>query len=131
MAASINAIYPKKPNIGVAVISAANTNRVVTGITGLTLLFTAGADGSRLDSITMIATGTTTLGALRFWYYIGTGNAALWEEDVVNAVTPAAGTAPFSKDVMPINWNLPAGSFIYVSTNNAEAFSVLARGGDY
>jgi hypothetical protein len=131
MAASINAIYPKKPNVGVAVISAANTNRVVTGITGLTLLFTAGSDGSRLDSITAIATGATTQGALRFWYYIGTGNAVMWEEDLVTAITPGAGVAPFLKELLPVNWGIPAGSFIYVSTNNAEAFSVIARGGDY
>ena len=124
-------IYPLTPNIGVAVIGTANTNRTVSGVTGLTLLFTAGAQGSRVDSITAIATGTTTAGVLRLWYYIGSGNATLWEEDLVAATTPSSTVASFLKEWLPVNWGIPPGSFLYVSTHNSEAFNVVARGGDY
>ena len=131
MTANINAIYPKTPNVGVAVLGTGNTNRTVTGVTGLTLLMTAGANGTRVDSITLAATGTTTAGVIRLWYYTGSGNATLWEEDLVSAITPSASVAVFSKEVLPVNWSLPAGSFLYASTHNSEAFAITARGGDY
>lgn len=131
MTANINALYPLTPNIKVAVIGTGVTTLTVTGVTGLTLLFTAGANGSRLDSITAQATGTTTAGMLRYWYYVGSGNATLWEEDLVSALTPSATVQAFFKETMPTNWVIPNGSSIYVSTHNSEAFAITARGGDF
>jgi hypothetical protein len=131
MPANINAIFPLTPNWGVAAISAANANRVVTGVAGLTLLMTAGANGTRVDSITMIATATTTAGMIRVWKYGGSGNAALVLEQLVAAIVPSATVAAWSAEALPPNWTLAAGESLYVSTNNAEAFNIHARGGDY
>ena len=47
-----------------------------TGTTGLTSLFVAGANGSRVDRIRVKSTGTTTTaGMVRIWIYSGSGNA--------------------------------------------------------
>lgn len=131
MAANINAIYPKTPNWGVAVIGTGLTGRTVVGVAGLTLLMTAGAAGTRLDSITMLATGTTTAGVIRLWEYTGSGNAVLISETLVSAITPSASVAVWSNEQLPPNYTLPAGCFLYASTHNSEAFAVHARGGDY
>lgn len=131
MAANINAIYPKTPNVGVAVIGTGVTGRTVSGVTGLTLLFTGGTNGSRVDSITIAATAATTVGVIRLWYYVGSGNATLWDEELVTAITPSTTVQAYLKELGPMNWNIPTGSFLYVSTHNSEAFNVIARGGDY
>ncbi len=131
MTANVQPIYPLTQNWGVAVIGTGLTGRTVSGVTGLTLLLTAGANGTRVDSLTMVATGTTTAGIIRIWKYTGSGNAVLISETLVLAVVPSASIAVWSSEQIPLNWNLKTGETLYASTHNSEAFAVHARGGDY
>lgn len=131
MAASTNPIFPKTPRTEVANISAALAGRTTTGVTGLTLLASAGADGTRVDSVVVKATATTTAGMVRLWLFKGTGNAQMIDEYPVSAVVPSASVAAFQSEAIYSRLTLPAGSSLYVSTNNAEAFNVVMNGGDF
>jgi hypothetical protein len=126
--------YAATPKVGIGVISTANTARDGTGTIGT--VFTAGASGSRIDAISIKATGTTTAGMIRLFIHDGT-NARLLTEVPVVALTPS-GTVPAWEaqlntnslsQVLPII--LPTGYSLRASTNNAETFNVIAIGGDF
>jgi hypothetical protein len=131
MAASNLPIYPKTPATSHGLISAAVTGRTVTGTTGLTQVIAAGADGTRIDSVNIQATATTSAGMVRLWLYSGSGDAILFDEIPVGAVTPSGTVAAFSFTRYYQTLVLPTGYSIYASTNNAEAFAVRAFGGNY
>jgi len=131
MAANTIPIFPLTPRITATAISTAVTTRTLTGVGSAVLAYTAGSNGTRVDSITICATATTTVGVIRFWYYIGSGNALLWQEVLVTALTPSTTVAVFMYEFNPSNWILPTGSTLYVSPHNAEAFNIIVRGGDY
>lgn len=131
---STTANYAATPNLGIAAISTANTNRDGTGTIGTVL--TAGASGSRIDAVMVKATGTTTAGMIRLFVHNGT-TAFLLNEIPVLANTPSS-TAPAwevqmnastMSQLFPII--LPTGFSLRASTNNAETFNVLAVGGDF
>jgi hypothetical protein len=120
--------YTATPRTERATISAANTNRDGTGT--IVNLFTAGANGSRVERITVCATGTTTVGMIRFYLFDGT-NTDLWKEVGVTAVTPSSTVAAFTFQLTFLGYILSNGKSIRVSTNNAESFRVIAEGGDF
>lgn len=131
---STTANYAATPNLGIAAISTANTNRDGTGTIGTVL--TAGASGSRIDAVMLKATGTTTAGMIRLFVHNGT-TAYLLNEIPVLANTPSS-TAPAwevqmnastMSQLFPVI--LPTGFSLRASTNNAETFNVLAVGGDF
>jgi hypothetical protein len=127
--------YANGPRCGIAQATTANTNRDGTGT--LAIVFTAGSNGSRIDKIESVATGSTTAGMLRYFIHDGT-NARMEHEKPVQAVTPS-GTVPSWKSVMQQNGEdpqlfpilLPAGFSLRVSTHNAETFNIIATGGDF
>lgn len=121
--------YAGAPAVGVAVVSTANTNRDGSGTLGTVL--TAGASGSRVDTIVVQATGTTTAGMVRLFVHDGT-NARLWREVEIGAVTPSGTVRAFRSEIeldqpllLPPNWSLRA------STHNAESFNVIAIGANF
>lgn len=122
--------FASTPRTAVAQISSANTNRDGTGTIGT--VFTAAAAGSRIDDITITATGTTTAGVVRLFLHDGS-NARLWKEILVTAVTPSTTVASWTAELSDLalvladdNWSLRA------STHNAEAFNVcVTRAADY
>ena len=132
MAAS--AQYASTPKVGVGQISTANTNRDGTGTIGT--VFTAGSSGSRIDMIDIQATATTTAGMVRLFLHNGTTAFLLAEVPVV-AVTPSGTIPAFSAQlnsntmtqILPIV--IPTGWSLRASTHNAEAFNVIALGGDF
>jgi hypothetical protein len=122
-------VFVGVPKTWQAAISAANTNRDGTGT--LVTVVSAGASGSRLDRLRIVASGTTTAGVVRLFLNDGT-NKYLIKERLVTAITPSATIAVFEDEVnfgdglvLPNGWSLMAG------THNAEAFKVFAQGGDY
>jgi hypothetical protein len=131
MAGNITPIFPKAARIGTANVSTANAARTVTGVTGLVSLLVAGADGTRIDRIRVKATAATTSGMIRIWGYSGSGDAQLLFEIPVSAVVPSATLASFEAYVDVAYENLPAGHTLYASTEKAEAFNVMAFGGDW
>ena len=112
-----------------ASISTANTNRDGTGTIGTVV--TAGAQGSRVDLVRAVSTGTTTAGVVRIFVHDGSAYY-LVKEILVSAVTPSTTVeveslewAPTEPIILPTSWSLRA------STHNAEEFDVTVYGGDY
>ena len=126
--------YAATPKCGVGQVSVANTNRDGTGT--IATIFTAGANGSRIDAIDLKAVGTTTAGMLRLFIHDGV-NARLLTELPVTAVTPSA-TLPSWEAQMNVNTMtqvlplvLPTGYSLRASTEKAETFNIIALGGDF
>lgn len=126
---STSAQYAATPKTAVAQVTTANAARDGTGT--LATVFTAGASGSRIDDIAIIATGTTTAGMVRLFLHDGT-NARLWREVAVSAITPSATVSPFSSLLGNLALVLQTGWSLRASTHNAETFNVLVtRAGDF
>lgn len=126
---SVQAQYAATPKTAVAQVTTANTARDGTGT--LATVFTAGASGSRIDDIAIIATGTTTAGMIRLFLHDGT-NSRLWREVAVSAITPSATVSPFSSLLGSLALVLQTGWSLRAATHNAETFNVLVtRAGDF
>jgi hypothetical protein len=135
---STTANYASTPKNTGAAIATANTARDGTGTSGT--VYTAGASGSRIDSIIIQATNTTTAGMIRFFISIDSGTTKrLIGEVPVLAITAAATTPVFqtvltsqNSAFMQNGLVLQANAILYASTNNAEAFNVVAvNAGDF
>lgn len=112
-----------------AQISTANTNRNGTGT--IATVFTGATNGSRIDDIYIVSTGTTTAGVVRLFISDGT-NVRLWQEILVTAVTPSTTVAVWSASLLNQGLLLENGWSLQASTNNAETFNVLVtRAGDF
>lgn len=128
--------FAKTPRCAIGQISVANPNRDGTGT--IETIFTAGIDGSRIDTIVIQAVGTTTAGMVRLFIHDGT-NIRLFDEIPVLAFTPSA-TIPAWSVSVGANANLatgkyplvlPSGFSLRASTHNAETFNVFVIGGDF
>jgi hypothetical protein len=109
-------------------ISTANTNRDGTGTLGTFVTGTAG--GIVIEQITITATGTTTAGMIRFFLSVDGGtNTKLIYEQQVSAQIPSATVPAFSIQSVPLNGLvlLTTNTILYVSTEKAETFNVLAQ----
>ncbi|HBY60991.1 MAG TPA: hypothetical protein DEH78_14305 [Solibacterales bacterium] len=127
MAANTTPIFTLTPVIPVVQIATANTNRDGTGTMGT--LLTGATDGTRVDAIKIKATGTTTAGTIRLFYYDGT-NVRLIAEFPVNAITVSA-TVPAFEATIPMDIIVPSAKELRVSTEKAETFNVFALGGAF
>lgn len=153
-------VFTQTPNVGAlnALLSTAMTNTSAfdgtqaTG-TAMALIFTAGANGSRVDQITCryastngaTASGTSAASLIRFWMNNGSanttaGNNIFLGEVAMGAVAVTAlGTTALTVNTLSLpvgGLNLPAGYRIYAGTTVAAggtniAFAVNAIGGDY
>lgn len=112
-----------------AQISTANTNRNGTGTIGTVI--TGATNGTRVDDISIVATGTTTAGVVRLFISDGT-NIRLWQEILVSAVTPSTTVQVWSYTLLNQALILKSGWSLQASTNNAETFNVIVtRAGDF
>ena len=132
MAVTSTPIFAQAVRHSAVSIATANTNRDGTGTIGT--VFTADAtDGSVVDHIDIVATGTTTAGVVRLFVHNGS-TAFLWKELLVGAITPSATVKSFEDSVdcsRPDNeLTLPAGWSLRAATHNAETFNVHAFGYD-
>lgn len=121
--------YAATPRSAVGQVTAANTNRDGTGT--IVTVFTAGASGSRVDDIWIVAAGTVTAGVVRLFINDGT-NTRLWQEVMVTATTPSTTVQVFNTALFNQALILPTGYSLRASTNNAETFNVIvSRAGDF
>lgn len=126
---SVNANYAATPRAAAAQVTTANTARDGTGT--IATVFTAGANGSRIDDITVVATGTTTPGVVRLFLHDGT-NARLLEEILVSAVVPSVTLETFNATLTNLALLLPNGWSLRASTQIGETFNVIVtRAGDF
>jgi len=157
MAANVSPIFPLTPNPGVmnALLTTAMTNtKAFDGTeaagTALVLAMTAGANGSRLDSIEVrvtstngaTASGTTAATLVRFWMNnasantTATNNQLLGELEIPAVANVALATAKNPVFTLPVNKAIPAGYRIYAGTTIAVggtncALLVCPTAGDY
>lgn len=153
-------IFTQTPNVGAlnAILSTAMTNTLsfdgtqATG-TAMALVFTAGANGSRVDQITCrfastngaTASGTSAASVIRFWINNGSANTTaannifLGEVAMAATAVTALGTSALTVNTFSLptgGLNLPASYRIYAGATVAAggtsiAFAVNAIGGDY
>lgn len=160
MAVTATPIFTQTPNTGAlnAILSTAMTNTKAfdgtesTG-TAMALIFTAGADGSRVDNIVCrlsstngaTASGTSAATVVRFWINNGSVNTSAGNNILLGEVAvPATAVTALATAVLttypltlPLNGlNLPATYRIYAGTTVAAggtniAIAVSAFGGNY
>jgi hypothetical protein len=127
--------YASTPRNGFAQLSTANTNLDGTGT--IENVIAGGSSGTRIESLSVKATATTTAGMIRIFIHDGS-NTRLFTEIQVSPAIPSATVKAFeanlnsaqNPDILPII--LPSSSFILkASTHNAETFVVRAQGGDF
>lgn len=113
-------------------VSTGNTDR--SGATGTKYAMITGAgNGTIIHRIKVIATGTTTQGAIRFFIQNSDGLFNV-HEVAVTAKDLTGGSAadmPFSADVTDFDISLKSGEVLYVSTHKSETFHVTAFAQDY
>lgn len=121
--------YASTVRAAVAQVTTANTNRNGTGT--IVTVFTAGSSGSRIDDISIDATGTTTAGVVRL--FINDGSTSyLWQEIIVPAITPSTTVPVFSATLLNQSLLIQSGWSLRASTNNSETFNIIVtRAGDF
>jgi hypothetical protein len=122
--------FTKTPRIGRALLSTANTNRDGTG-TIVNIVDGATTVGSRIERITISATGTTTAGMIRFFYYDGVSNTDLKLEVSVGAITVSATIPAYRMELLDLGWILASGFSLRASTEKGESFRVIVELGDF
>lgn len=129
---SVDANFASTPKAAIVVVSTANTSRAQTASnTGITVLYAAGASGSRIDDIVITPNATTTAGMIRFWLHDGTNNT-FWREYAIAAATVTATAEVITTTITNLGLQLQSGWTLKVSTNNAEAITVaVTKAGDY
>ena len=157
MAANISPIFPVTPNPGIlnALLTTAMTNTKAydgteTAGTSLVACYTAGANGSRIDTITVqltstngaTASGTTSATVVRFWINNGSANTTATNNQLLGEIAiPAATVTALATSTNPvytiaINKSIPSGYKVYAGATVAVggtncALLVSANGGDY
>lgn len=160
MAVTATPIFTQTPNVGAlnALLSTAMTNTKAfdgteTAGTAMALVFTAGADGSRVDQVVCrlsstngaTASGTSAATLVRFWINNGSANTTagnnifIGEVAIPATAVTALGTsalATYSLTLPTNGLNLPASYRIYAGTTVAAggtniAIAVNALGGNY
>ena len=135
---STTAQYASTPKNGSAQVTTANTNRDGTGT--FATIYTAGASGSRIDSLDIQATGTTTAGMIRFFISIDGGKTKRLVYELPVLANTASATVPVwsatltsqNASFMQNGLVLAANAILYASTNNAETFNVTPlNAGDF
>lgn len=144
MPANTTPIFPLTPKVSWGALSAANTAKDGTGT--VVTVFTAGANGSRIDQIKVRALGTNAATVLRLFVNNGLTNATPANNALVHEITVAATTlsetaALTDNDVLiskgdnvtcPIPY-LPANYKINATIGTAATagLAVSVFGGDY
>jgi len=144
MAANINPIFVLTSNVGTATVTTANTTRDLSDTTNASLLFTAGTDGSRIDTITFthVATSHTQASVAavgRIWITTSAAgaNPRLLSEIALPVATPSPSAIGGSQTITFANGLfLASGQFLWCAisatqTGTGAAYNVIARGGNY
>ena len=145
MPANVTPIFPIRPKVSWGRLTTANTAKDGTGT--VVDLFTAGADGARIDQIKVRAQGTNVATVLRLFINNGLTNATAANNSLVHETTIAATTLSetaalvdnditilknTTETVVPVPF-LPAGYKIQatIGTTIAAGIQVTVFGGDY
>ena len=136
MAVTATPIFSQTPifTVGQTILTA-NTAKDGTGT--VVLLYTAGSNGSRVDSIKIRNTGTAVATVIRIFVNNGGTNATATNNSLYTEMTIAAATlsetSALADNVITMGISIPATYRIYatIGTTVAAALQVSAVGGDY
>lgn len=121
--------YASAAHIGSASINTADTS--LTAPSSVGTVFSAAANGSRVDRATIQATGTTTQGLVRLFLHDGATYRLIAEIPVL-PVVPSSTQAAFHADVtFDGGLNMQTGWSLRATCSKSEAFMVTAFGGDF
>ena len=136
MAVTATPIFSQTPVFTVGqTITTANTAKDGSGT--VVLLYTAGANGSRIDTIKVRNTGTAVATVIRIFINNGATNATATNNSLYVEATIAAATlsetSARADNVITMGISLPASYRVYatIGTTVATALQVSAVGGDY
>jgi hypothetical protein len=136
MAVTALPIFAQTPVFTVGqTITTANTAKDGTGT--VVLLYTAGANGSRVDAIKVRSTGTAVATVIRIFVNNGATNATATNNSLYTEATIASTTltevAAQTDNSITMNISLPATYRVYatIGTSVAAPLQVSAVGGDY
>lgn len=136
MAVTALPIFAQTPVFTVGqTITTANTAKDGTGT--VVLLYTAGANGSRVDAVKVRSTGTAVATVIRIFVNNGATNATATNNSLYTEATIAATTlsevGAQTDNSLTMNISLPATYRVYatIGTSVAAPLQVSAVGGDY
>ena len=135
MPANTSPIFPLTPNLAWATVTTANTAKDGTGT--VATVFTAGANGARVDYLKVRALGTNVATVIRVFVNNGSTNATAANNtlivDQTIAATTNSETAQLVDNIIQLDLSLPAGYKINVTigTTVAAGLQVTGVGGDY
>jgi hypothetical protein len=130
-------ISPQTPNSGGLVVSAANTAYDGTGTT--VLLFTAGANGAKVDRVSLVAMGTNVASVFRLFHNnasdpaTAANNRLIWECTLpATTASQIAALAALPEYIPSTPLMLKAGERLYGSVGTVIAAGVMRSvwGGD-
>jgi len=144
MPANTTPIYPLTPKVSWGALTAANTAKDGTGT--VATLFTAGANGARIDQIKARALGTNVATVLRLFINNGSANSTAANNSLIHEATIAATTLSEvaaladndititkGANVVPPIQFLPAGYKIMAAIGTAvvAGLQITVSGADY
>ena len=135
MPANTSPIFPLTPNLAWATVTTANTAKDGTGT--VATVFTAGANGARVDYLKVRALGTNVATVIRVFVNNGSTNATAANNtlivDQTIAATTNSETAQLVDNIIQLDLSLPAGYKINVTigTTVSAGLQVTGVGGDY
>ncbi|WP_394780592.1 hypothetical protein [Undibacterium sp.] len=133
---SIQAQYASVPKMGAGLALTGDPSR--TAPTNFISLITSGANGTRINSVTLQAAGLTVLSVVRLFLYNGTTHF-LWQEIAIPVTPNIAGQAAFNASFTPVNafnWLpivIPTGWSIRATVNDTQTgagINVIVGAGD-
>ncbi len=136
MAAGTSPIFCATPRSSWANVSL-TANAAYDGTGTVSTVFTAGANGSKLEDVFVIPLGTQIATVIRFFINNGSTNATPANNTLVYELTLAANTASQTAAQTIYTWKanliLPAGYKLNCCTGTtvASTTQVTAQGGDY
>ncbi len=137
MVQNVDPIFPHIPNVSwTDAITTANTTKDLSSGT-VTLAFTAGADGSFVESITGQPLGTNVASLARVFLNNGAATTTATNNTLIGQIGLPAITLSESAEVatvsLAINKAIPAGYRIYIvlGTTVAAGWEFTVWGGDY
>lgn len=132
MAANTSPIFLLTPNNGVASVSTANTARDGTGT--IATIFTAGANGSRVEEIVVKATADPADSVVTIFLYDGSTYHLFDEFDIGDPAAASATVAGYREARTYRNLMLSSGWSIRAAITvalTAGVMKVICHGGDY
>lgn len=122
--------YAATPNLGVVSIGTADTSLTAPAAAGTA--WTAGANGGRVDVVTITAVAATTASSMvRLFVHNGSAYFLL-KEIPVPVVTPSATQAAWNTSVtFSGGLSMATGFTLRATTNNGDDFHIVAQGGNF